>query len=315
MTDYLPIQVRMPVDRVDASPLKFLTRDLSKVLVQNVDNADVSPKELSYPVVIMRAGASAGVVNYSTLATDLASHGYIVVGFDAPYRTSAVVFPDGRVMNKIPQNDPELLQGQAQLTGINKLLVAWIADMAFVIDRLEQLNKDAAGKFVGRLDMTRVGVFGHSFGGAQALQFCHDESRCKAGIDIDGRPLGSVVQEGIHQPFMFLVSAQVHSSDPESQQVKADIDAIYRRLPVDGRLFIAIRGANHYTFSDDGALLKSSLVRQTLRLFGMLGIDGRRQVAVSAACVHNFFDVFLKNESESRLEISSQRYPEIEVIE
>jgi hypothetical protein len=31
-----------------------------------------------------RAGASAGVVGYSTLAEDLASHGYVVVGFDAP---------------------------------------------------------------------------------------------------------------------------------------------------------------------------------------------------------------------------------------
>lgn len=315
MTDYLPAQVRMPVDRADASPLKFLTRDLSKVLVQSIDNADVSPKELNYPVVIMRAGASASVVNYSTLATDLASHGYIVVGFDAPYRTSTVVFPDGRVVNRLPQNDPEQLAGQADMTGINKVLVAWTADMAFVIDRLEQLNTEPSGKFTGRLDTTRVGVFGHSFGGAQALQFCHDDPRCKAGIDIDGRPLGNVVQEGIRQPFLFVVSAQIHSSDAESRQVKAEIDSIYRRLPVDGRLFVAIRGANHYTFSDDGAFLKSALVRQTLRIFGMLKIDGRRQVAVTASCLHDFFDAFLKNKSDSRLKISPERYPEIEFIE
>ena len=36
--------------------------------------------------------ASAGVVNSSTLAEDLASHGYVVVGFDAPYRTGFVAY-------------------------------------------------------------------------------------------------------------------------------------------------------------------------------------------------------------------------------
>jgi len=69
--------------------------------------------------------------------------------------------------------------------------------MAFVLDRLERLNtSDASGKFTGRLDMTRVGVFGHSFGGAAALQFCHEDSRCKAGIDVDGAPHGSAIQAG-----------------------------------------------------------------------------------------------------------------------
>jgi predicted dienelactone hydrolase len=52
-------------------------------------DADVSRQARSYPVVIMRAGASAGVVGYSTLAEDLASHGYIIVGFDAPHRTNS----------------------------------------------------------------------------------------------------------------------------------------------------------------------------------------------------------------------------------
>jgi predicted dienelactone hydrolase len=56
----------------------------------------------------MRAGASAEVANYSILAEDLASHGYVVVGFDAPYRTYVVVFPDGRVMRRTPENNPEL---------------------------------------------------------------------------------------------------------------------------------------------------------------------------------------------------------------
>ena len=292
-----------------------MTRDLSKVHAHGADNADVSPQEQSYPVVILRAGASAPVLNYTTLTEDLASHGYVVVGFDAPYRTTVVAFSDGRVMNRTPQNDCEERKSTEQLDCFNKLLGAWTTDMTFVLDRLEQLNTSQGpdNKFAGRLDLTRVGAFGHSFGGAQALQFCHDDSRCKAGIDIDGRPLGSVIREGVHQPFMFLVSAQIHSSDPENRQVKGDIQSIYDRLPPDGRLFVAIRGANHFTFSDDGALLKSELVRRTLRAFGALGIDGQRQLAVTAYCVRSFFDAHLKH--QAGLKISSESYPEIEILQ
>lgn len=49
---------------------------------------------------------------------------------------------------------------------------------------------DPSGRFLGRLNLQRVGVFAHSLGGATALQFCHDDPRCKAGIDVDGLPLG-----------------------------------------------------------------------------------------------------------------------------
>ena len=150
--------------------------------------------------MIMRAGASLEVWNYSTLAEDLASHGYVVVGFDAPYRTMVVPFPDGRVTTRIAENNPERSPeraGQDRDLCANRLLNAWTADMAFVLNRLEQLNaSDASGKFMGRLDMTRVGVFGHSFGGAAAALFCHEDSRCKAGIDVDGAPHGSVIQAG-----------------------------------------------------------------------------------------------------------------------
>ena len=316
--DYLPAYLRAAVER-DLGLLlgKFLTRDLSKVHGHSLRNADLSPREQAYPVVIMRAGASAEVWNYSTLAEDLASHGYVVVGFDAPYRTRVVAFPDGRVITRTPENNPELCLGQKEEAPcVNRLLAAWTADIAFVLDRLKQLNaSDASGKFTGRLDMTRVGVFGHSFGGAAAALFCHEDARCKAGIDIDGAPYGSVIQAGIDRPFMFILSDHSHETDPESRQILANIQAIYDRLPADGRLRIMIRGANHFTFSDDGALLKSHLLLRTLRMLGILGIDGRRQLAVTTYCVHSFFDAYLKGTGSTRPGIPSPLYPEIQVLE
>jgi len=95
----------------------------------------------------------------------------------------------------------------------------------------------------------------------------------------------------------------------------ANIQSIYDRLPADGRLRVVISGANHFTFSDDGALLKSHLLRAVLRLFGKLGIDGRRELLVTAYCVHSFFDAHLKGESVSRLKISSPLYPEIQLLD
>jgi len=77
----------------------------------------------------------------------------------------------------------------------------------------------------------------------------------------------------------------------------------------------AVRGANHFMFSDDGALLKSHIVLRMVRTFGILGIDGRRQLAVTAYCLRSFFDGYLKGTSVSRLNISSTDYPEIEVLE
>jgi hypothetical protein len=66
-------------------------------------------------------------------------------------------------------------------------------------------------------------------------------------------------------------------------------------------------------FSDDGAVLKSRVVRGLLRLFGQLGISGRRQLAITTYCVYRFFDAQLKGTGRTRPEISSAAFPEIQV--
>jgi hypothetical protein len=82
----------------------------------------------------------------------------------------------------------------------------------------------------------------------------------------------------------------------------------------DKRLRIAIRGASHFTFSDDGAVLKSRVVRGALRMAGMLHIDARRQLAITSYCVHTFFEAYLKQTTNTPLDITTSLYPEIQVL-
>ena len=311
--DYVPAPWRLADAQHSGSLMRLLTRDSSLVHAHSTSDPDVAQDERSYPVVIMRAGGAAPTTDFTTLAEDLASHGYVVVGFDAPYRTYLVVLPDGRIITRPPEYDPENLPTEQQDRLINKLLPMWTSDTKFVVDQLQRLNAaDPSGKFTGRLDMKRLGMFGHSFGGATALQFCHDDPRCKAGIDIDGAPYGSVVQDGLTQPFMFLLSDHSRDlSDPASGQILANFQSIYRRVP-NGHLSITIRGANHFSFSDQ-ILLKSQYVIGLLRRLGFGNLAPRRGLAITTEYVHTFFDVYLKDAPPASLNKLSQLFPEVQV--
>jgi dienelactone hydrolase len=313
--DYVPSSWRTAMDDGGSALMRFLTRDLAGVHDNSLRDANVAARQPAYPVVILRAGASAQVSSYATLAEDLASHGYVVVGLDAPYRTGLVVFSDGRVATRAPENNPELFTGEALTRMAEKLMTAWTGDIAFALDRLAALNaSDPDGRFAGRLDLARVGVFGHSFGGAQALQFCHEDARCRAAIDIDGAPVGSVVQAGLEQPVLFIESEHGDPSDPGNMEVEANIRSIYNRLPASARRMVKIRGANHFMFSDDGALLKSHVLIGLLRAVRVVGIDGARQLAATAYCVRTFFDAYLNGAATAVPELSSPQYPEVQIL-
>lgn len=70
-----------------------------------------------------------------------------------------------------------------------------------------------------------------------------------------------------------------------------------------------LRGANHFTFSDQ-MLIKCPLAIELVRFAGFGGLDGRCGLAITAAYVHTFFDVYLKGHPRSELSAISARYPE-----
>ena len=312
MAEYLPDPWRLAVQKHAGALLSnILTRDLSRVRTHSMPDAPMSSQQRSYPVILLRAGLAAQTTAYTSIAEDLASHGYVVVGIDAPYRTIVVVLPNGTVVQRSPENDADRFSGPQQEQVATRLVQAWSADLGSSVDQLESLDaSDPMNKFYGRLDMQQIGIVGHSLGGATALQFCHDDVRCKVGIDLDGAPLGNVIAEGVRQPFMFLLSD--HTGESDAPQVRAKIDAIYNRLPPDRRLFLTVRGASHFGFSDDGGLLKSPLAMSLLRVTGVVRLDGRRQIAISTHYIDEFFDVYLKGLAPLDLK-GALIFPEINV--
>jgi len=143
---------------------------------------------------------------------------------------------------------------------------------------------------VGRLNA--VGVAGHSFGGATAAQFCHDDSRCRAGVDLDGRLFGSVVPEGIEQPFLFLLSDHGEDWASPACRICAEIRSAAKRNPTD-KLIVTMIGAHHFSFGDQ-SLTQSRVLRSVLVALGGEGrLDARTGLAIATRYVREFFDVHL----------------------
>jgi pimeloyl-ACP methyl ester carboxylesterase len=310
--EYLPADWRAALAAHTGAPMRtFFKHDFSRVEAHSLDDAAVSADRPSYPIVVMRPGGTALTVDFTTLAEDLASHGHFVVGFDAPYRSVVAVGPDGQVVGRAPAY--AVSDGNVNIDDptIGRTLAMWTADARFVVDQLQRLNEQAAGKFAGRIDLQRLGAFGHSFGGATALEFCREDPRCRAAIDLDGIPFGGVVQNGLQHPLMFLLSDHSgETSDPDSHRVVDRIQSIYDRA-AEGAWYLTIRRANHFSFSDQ-ILLNSQIAMRAIPGLGRL--DGRRGLAIVADYVHTFFDVELNGADRRSVIALSEKYDEIQVI-
>ena len=312
--EYLPPRWRDALSQnTGALMANVLTRDLARVQIHSTDNAALLPDQKKYPVVVLRAGSSALVTSYTALAEDLASHGYVVVGPDAPYRTTVVVLPDGRIVSRPPQNDLEVLPEGQREAFATRLAGIWSADIGFVLDKLAGLDSaEPSDRLAGRLDLEHIGVFGHSLGGATAAYFCRVDARCKAGVDLDGRLFGPVIETGLQQPFMFILEGHGPPAG-ETGKILGQLESMYARLPPSSRLRVSIAGSNHFSFSDQ-ILLKSQALLGMMRLAHVLGgLDGHRGLAITSDYLCTFFDVYLKGSPRTMLEALHTKYPEVVV--
>ena len=100
------------------------------------------------------------------------------------YETSAVELPDRGLVKGLFGSHFDGTWRADEQTAYFATSVR-LRDLTFVLNAIQQMNIDAAGPFLGKLDMTRVAIAGHSMGGATAILAVEQESRYKAGIVLD----------------------------------------------------------------------------------------------------------------------------------
>ncbi|MGJ6962121.1 lipase [Streptosporangium sp. G11] len=267
-----------------------------------------------WPVVLFSHGFAADRASSTALVEDLASHGYVVATIDHTYDAGAVEFPDGQVKIHAASSPPPNFDKPDDPVA-TKAVAARLADTRFVVDRLTALNRghvvDAERRPVpkglrGALDLSRVGMFGHSLGGATAAATMHADSRVKAGVNLDGSMFGPVLREGLDRPFLQVGSSGHGRSDDPSWA------ALWARLR-GWRLELRLDGTGHTSFTDLQVLLRQhSLGLPPDQVTGMIGeIDGPRSVLIQRVYVRAFFDRHLLGRPSPLLAKPSKRWPEM----
>ncbi len=188
----------------------FFLGHLALVKVPAYKNAKVEKTNQGYPVILFSHGWQGFNAQNTGQALQLASNGFVVVGVQHTYGAVITVFPDGTIAPNNPSAlPPDDTPTDEYETIAHKLVAQWTGDLGFTLDFMQSQNADSNSPFYNLLDLSRVGVYGHSTGGGAAVQFCATDSRCKAllGMDPFMRPVSyEAIDSGKTQPSFFMFS-------------------------------------------------------------------------------------------------------------
>lgn len=286
----------------------FFLDHLSLVKMPAYQESQIIPSDTAYPVILFSHGWNGFNAQNSGQAIQLASHGYVVVGIQHTYGAVITVFPDGTVAKNNPSALPEGQPTEEYEAAAHILSHQWAGDMGFALDFLDSQNNDTASPFHALLDLSNVGVYGHSTGGGAGLEFCGSDNRCKAvlGMDPFMRPVSyEVIENGLSQPSFFMFS-QRWADDLDSrnnQLFNQFIPNVEQSLGV-----ITINGTAHYDFTDIPLL--SPLAPQ----LGLKGpINGKQVITIVNDYLLSFFNMTLKGEETSLFDEQSKKYSEVRI--
>ncbi|MEP7191110.1 MAG: hypothetical protein ABI901_18110, partial [Roseiflexaceae bacterium] len=160
-----------------------------------------------FPVLVFSHGLVGLRLQNSSTLQELASWGYVVVALDHTDAAAVTVFPDGdaRFYNLERFGIPAGVEPDKALVN-QRVFPVWVADQRFVYDTLETWAVHDP-LLAGKLDLARIGSFGHSFGGATALEVCRVDARCRAAVNMDGGLYGGIVSQPAVRPLLLMSSS------------------------------------------------------------------------------------------------------------
>ena len=278
-----------------------------------------------FPVLIFSHGYGSKATGYYALLTEIASQGYVIINMNHTYESLGVTFPDGRMeffdyeyQKEISQKSTEVIETlqEAFRSGLDfnerhpivrnavkkyhmhEMQKRWAEDIATTIDMLEKW--DTAGLLKGKIDLDKIGVFGHSVGGGTASNIAIMDNRVKAAANLDGIPWGNLIDTTLNIPFLY-----VSADWPEEHE---DLNShIFINRSRDYFYECRLIGSGHPNFMDIPFMIPVKM------LSGAGDINPYTGMEIVTKLVTSFFDKHLKNEQGSDPMKISEEYELLEM--
>uniref|UniRef100_H3CWG5 Platelet-activating factor acetylhydrolase n=1 Tax=Tetraodon nigroviridis TaxID=99883 RepID=H3CWG5_TETNG len=229
-----------------------------------------------YPVIIFSHGLGAFRTLYSAVCVELASQGFIVASVEHRDESASATYYFRQKSESERANEtaskqcgagPESLvkewmyyrplqQGENEFTLRNKQVKHRADECILALEKLTQLNSGISlhnilqtqfdlSTLENSMDLCRIAIMGHSFGGATVVKALSKEQKFKCGVALDAWmfPLEDETFPQVKQPLFFINSEKFQWAGNISRMRKLD-------SPVAQRKMITIRGTVHQSFPD-----------------------------------------------------------------
>ncbi|MFN8036659.1 MAG: hypothetical protein U0V73_12060 [Acidimicrobiia bacterium] len=203
------------------------------------------------PVVVLTPGWTSLVALSTSLATDLASHGYVVVTDDPPLGTETTTFPDVDAAARRLR----VLRG--------------------ILDLLDDPTVEGV---TGPLDRSHIAAGGHSYAGSVAFQLAQDDERLTAVFDLDGVIHGAGLAAPMRVPALIVATTGGSATDPSLAHVLGQSPHA---------VGIVLQRADHYDLTDVPALVTPLGALTASLAHGTIGVDA---IGITNHLVRGFLD-------------------------
>lgn len=268
-------------------------------------------EEGTYPLIVFSHGAFGIKASNTSTFTELASHGYVVVSIDHPYHSFYTVFGDGKIVTVNPEYMQEINNankaGVYSLSEYFELTQKWITlrtdDMNFVVDTILEQARQKEDSIYERIDTQKIGVFGHSMGGAASVALSRERDDINAVVNLDAPFFSELVYDEVTNELSAKSEAytipllNIYSDDV---WVQLDSSSPYIANKLSNEYFkdaytVHFNGAKHLSLTD---LPLFSPILAYLLQGGKADIDKYYAIETQNELILRFFNDALKNQGE-----------------
>lgn len=216
------------------------------------ENARLSTAKDAYPVIVYSHGGDGFVEDNSFLLAELASHGFIAFAVEHPKPLHAYGF-DPQVLARDPEGFLAFM--------VNRVMPERVRDVSSVVAALDGLSQ-RDDLFRGRLELSKLGLLGYSFGGSVMTEVCAVQQTCHAVVNLDGNGFATARTLGNRGPYLHLsqsvlleLADKAGDAAPVSQMAAlylGEVGDVIKHTQANGyrAVWLQLTGSGHAAFTD-----------------------------------------------------------------